>query len=290
MTYWCEFLAHIDDGQAIKVNILNTSYTFFIKNNIFGEKNINYNQIAVSDVLKRKYIENFENQILSFGKLDSVNFSFEPILKYDSNFTNAFKILKKNNYNHYIDMSLIIDLTKNENQLFKNIRTNYKAPIKKETLNLNLKIVDAKSIIRDRYVFDDWIRSYSNAINKGNKVLSKEAYDALTLSIKNNEVIIFCSYQNSRFLGGNLFSILNNIPSYSLGVVSYNAIQNNQRYVSHYLMWQSILYFKHNSFLYLEIDTSCLSQNKSEKEKNISFFKNGFGATYYPQYFFNKIL
>ena len=22
MTYWCEFLAHIDDGQAIKVNIL----------------------------------------------------------------------------------------------------------------------------------------------------------------------------------------------------------------------------------------------------------------------------
>ena len=281
MSYWCEYLAQIDSGKAVTINLLDNKYTFFTKNNNFGQRNINYNQLAIKDILKKNFVKNFEDEINNLGKIESINFSFEPILKYDVSFSNAFKVVKKNNYQHSIDMSLIINLSLSENELFNNIRTNYKTPIKKELSNMTLKIINSENINTERSIYDDWVECYSNAIKKGNKYFSKEAYNSLFLSIVNSEVVIFCAYENNKFLGGNLFSIIRNIPSYSLGVVSYMEDQNNQRYVSHYLIWHSILYFKKKSFLFLEIDTSCFLEKKTKKEESISFFKRGFGVMYY---------
>ena len=290
MSYWCKYLSEIDSGQSIELKINNKKYFFFIKDNNFGVKNINFNQISISTLIEKDFNDNFEAQLLKYENIKNIYFALQPILSYDLNFTKSIFLLQSKNYNHLVDFSLIINLNNNEITLFNNLRQNYKSTIKKEEKKIKVRLINNENIEYSNNIFEDWITIYSDAIKKADKTISKDAVKFLKLAIKNKEAIIFNAYEKNSIVGGVLFNMINNIPSYSSAVTIPLENKNNQRYINHFLIWKSILYFKNNDYKILEIDTSCSLNNKNSKQKNISFFKRGFGAVLYPQHFFSKTI
>mgnify|MGYP000232167296 CR=1 FL=1 len=187
------------------------------------------------------------------------------------------------------DFAYVIDLSMPLEQLYSNVRRRYKSFINKTLKLANHIILDQDNLNKE--VFCKYINFYYSI--KGNRRTS-EAFDKDYEAIKNGlEVIFICEY-NDKYIGAIAIHQYNNMARYNSALT----VTIDNLYPNHSLVWKSIEYLKKNNCKYYEIGEQVCDNGSyeiSKKEKDLSFFKAGWGGDLYPwmkaqkEYSFNDI-
>ena len=129
-------------------------------------------------------------------------------------------------------------------------------------------------------MFDSYIALYIKVKGKKRSLL---AFSQDEKAIKSGlEVIILCEY-NKHLVGAIALHTFSNKARYNSSIQDSKI--NRQVYPNHFLLWQSILYLKEKGFKKFEVGEQIIYEgvNKiTDKEKNLSHFKSGWGGNIVP--------
>ncbi len=201
-----------------------------------------------------------------------------------------FIIDERHHYNYllkfdYVDSSIltgIIDLEIPINLLWTNLRKSYRPLIKGEMKKYESLIMNSKNISRES--FSEFEKLYRLA--SGRDIYNDSEWGILYEMIKRDEGMVAFARLNNETIGACLFNHLNRKAYYSF---SANSPQYEKTFfIGHLLIWKSIEYYLERKFKFLELGWQFhrgqLLERPSDKEINISQFKNGFGGFSFPLY------
>jgi hypothetical protein len=288
---WNKFIFE-SDGDYINLIINEKEYCLPKKIKGFGKKNLFFIEFEINEVLKENFIEDLEKVLIKL-KIKELHLRLKPLY-------NNSRILKKS-IDHLIfhkykkkEINLILlNLNNDEKVLRSNLRKSYKSLINKEDKTVNIRF--SNSFVENETLFNDWKNIYSDAILRGNKIIPDKAYDHLKLACDSLECLISVAYENNIPIGGMLFSIDKDYAIYNSSLNIPKIEHDKKRSVGHCLMWHSIMELKKLGIKNFELGTFYDESSNSEhlkkwaiKEKGITNFKNGFGASIVPIYYFEK--
>ena len=179
-----------------------------------------------------------------------------------------FKILFcKNRYVLIPGYDMFVDLNYSEEYLWKTIRKSFKSFI-----NNGRKIFSLKKITSYRR-FDDCRLLHKKV--SGSITRSQRTWDIQYKDLKEDKSVVFyIEDDHENIIGFSIFNIGDTIVNYSVGV--YDRDKFNYLQISHFILWESILYFKNtHKYLYLGNYNPELKE-KNIKLSNINDFKMGF--------------
>ena len=189
----------------------------------------------------------------------------------DHGFKNEFS--EKNWYLFKCDKALILDLGKKKDLIYQNIRTSYKSLINKTRQNTSLEILDTNNL--EENLFEKY-SIFHNHLKK-NKRSSDNLKFNFNLIKEGKEIIFLCLLNNE--ITGSLVVLNLNKKAYVNSICKIN--NDIKIYPIHYLFWSSIEYFLNKKYKYFWIGEKANKniKNLSDAEKNLSFFKEGWGGT-----------
>ena len=180
-----------------------------------------------------------------------------------------------------LDMTRTIDLEKNESELKKNIRKSYHSLINWGIRELNIEIHDKTNI--KWTIMEQFRRLHIDESNRETRTVRtwEKQYEA----IKNGSS--FCITATSR-LG--LVSAAYFILSYNSCYYGSSASKRSlfDKPLNHGIIWKAILESKRKGALIFDIGSTYLDESRikfTKKQKNIAYFKEGFGGKYDLNYF-----
>ena len=176
------------------------------------------------------------------------------------------------------DFSYIIALKdKAISDIRSSIRNSFKSLINKTKKSTNLIILDKDNL--DREVFDKYVSTHYEI--KGNN-RTREAFEEDYKAICNGlETVLICEYEDS-FIGVVVLYTFNKKAIYNSAMQRYNF---SKIYPNHFLMWESIEYLHSNGYEYFLNGEQVVESDLyevSEKEQNLSYFKQAWGGEIYP--------
>jgi len=211
-------------------------------------------------------------------------FHYSPLLhtKNSHNYFTEFgykkDILYPNWYIYKSNHSYVIDLGNTKALLLKQIRKGHRSNISQTKKNAKLIILDSYSF--DQNLFNRYVKLYYQA--KGIR-RSAEAFKLDSVAIKTGfEIIMLCEY-NDELVGAVALHTYNNKARYNSSVQLYDI--DKGIYPNHFLLGAAIDYLKENGFELFEIGEQVTQSDLyqvSEKEKNLSHFKAGWGGDLIP--------
>ena len=211
-------------------------------------------------------------------------FQYSPLLhdKFFKNYYNDFGFIEGIFYpDWYIfkaKNSFIIDLNKDVDELYRSVRKSNKPHINKTRRETKCYVLDSSNF--DQSLFDSYIALYIKVKGKKRSLL---AFSQDEKAIKSGlEVIILCEY-NKHLVGAIALHTFSNKARYNSSIQDSKI--NRQVYPNHFLLWQSILYLKEKGFKKFEVGEQIIYEgvNKiTDKEKNLSHFKSGWGGNIVP--------
>ena len=231
-------------------------------------------------------IQNFIFEYIDYlakkHNIAKISYKFTPI---SPSFINSIKLP----YNYltrysFIDVSSstrLIDLKKDKETLWGELRRNHRRAIKKVKDRFDIEIYNKKTI--NKTVFDEYRLTHKKAAGRITRPLI--TFKKMYQWIKNGYGILVVSRdkKNNKNVGFELYCVYKN------NVYGASAA-NDPKYldlpIRHLIEWEAILYLKKNNCKYYEIGPEYVGPNlhyfPSKKEVNISFFKEGFGGFSIP--------
>ena len=231
-----------------------------------------------------KYIATRIEKIANQYQCVLSRFHYSPLLytKISHNYFTEFgyeeDILYPDWYIFKSNHSYVIDLSNTKELLLKQIRKGHRSNISQTKKNAKLIILDSYSF--DQIVFDRYVKLYYQV--KGIR-RSAEAFKLDSMAIKMGfEIIMLCEY-NGELVGAVALHTYNNKARYNSSVQLYDI--DKGIYPNHFLLGAAIDYLKENGFELFEIGEQVTQSDLyqvSEKEKNLSHFKAGWGGDLMP--------
>lgn len=177
------------------------------------------------------------------------------------------------------DLTCVLNLCFSEKELFCNFSKGHKSDVKKAEKNLQLQIIDKTNVSKEQIY--DFMNYYYKIAGKRTRPI--DTFDSIYRWIKNDYGVLLKANYNEYVCGYSLFIIYKDTSYYAMACKDKNYSEFN---ISHFLQWEAIKYLKNKGILYLEIGTQyfndTLNNFPSEKDKNISKFKRGFGGVIIP--------
>jgi len=222
------------------------------------------------------------DQIAKKEKVSLIRFSQTPLSinslnkKLSSSLSEAFATFE---YSDLPASSQTINLQKNINELWKNLRRNHRRLIKKGD---GIKIYFFNSQNISPHIFQNYEEMHYKAANK--KTRSPQTFKLMYEWIKNNLGFLAIAELEGKKVGFEYFSIYkNNVYASSIA----KDPQCQDLTIRHLLEWESILWMKKQGFYFYEVGHQPYwSPNK--KQINISLFKKGFGGLLVPLFIKEK--
>jgi len=304
VNYTAWFLNYIE-VLNIDSSIINTTFTVFNNNKaiaivpLYVEKirdnwqismgqepvyaPVFYNGVTSDFILEcYSFILNKINQIVKKFECILARFHYSPLLHTESSYNYFIKFGYSSEipypdwYTFKAKSTYIVDLLKSKNDLYKQIRKSYKSIINRTRRETKLHILD-KSFF-DHDLFDLYVQLYYT--NKG-RIRSLSAFDLDALAIRMGyEVLFLCEY-NGKLVGAIALHVHDKKARYNSSVQDHDTVKFI--YPNHFLIWEAIVYLKENSFELFEIGEQVdESTELSNKEKNLSYFKAGWGGGLIP--------
>ena len=199
------------------------------------------------------------------------------------------QILRPSWYIFKCDLAYVINLGVSIDELYSRIRRRYKSFINKTLKGAQYIVLDKNNLTKE--IFSKYINFYYSI--KG-KRRSLEAFDKDYEAIKNGLEVIFICESNEKYIGAIAIHKYNKMARYNSALT----VDMDNLYPNHSLVWKSIEYLKDNNYKYYEIGEQVIENGiyeVSKKEKDLSFFKAGWGGDLYPwvkaqkEYNFNDI-
>ena len=162
--------------------------------------------------------------------------------------------------------------------LFNNVRKGHKSNINRSQKLLILYVLDKHTYSQD--LFNRYVNLYYQI--KGN-LRNARAFKLDSVAVKSGfKTIMLCEYKNE-LVGAIALHTYNDKARYNSSVVKHNEFKGI--YPTHFLLWSAIMYLKDNKFELFEIGEQVVESELyevTEKEKNLSHFKAGWGADLVP--------
>lgn len=197
--------------------------------------------------------------------------------------------IKMYNYNYlmkyqYIDQSSltqILDLRKDEKELFSDIRKGHKSDIKRGE-KYEIEIYDKTNMK------DEMIHLYREIyeLDAGRVTRNSELFEFYLDFIKNDSGAIAFAKKDQKYVATLIVTLFENTAYYS----SYAELtdQLDQIPVGHVMQWKIIQYLKNRNIQYYEMGEQVFGKthysNPDQKLINISNYKRGFGGYTVPFY------
>ena len=171
----------------------------------------------------------------------------------------------------------ILDLKEDLISLRSNIRKSFKSLINKTEKNSNFILLDKNN--PNREIFDKYVQTHYEIKGQTRSLEAfEEDYNAICDGL---ESILICE-KDDLFVGVVVLYTFNKKAIYNSAMQRYD-IEN--LYPNHYLMWKSIEYLCEEDFEFFLIGEQIVDNSNykiSDKEKNLSFFKQAWGGELYP--------
>ncbi len=183
----------------------------------------------------------------------------------------------------YLDtsvLSTIINLKKDLNEIWSNARKRIKRAINSMENMLKINFYTYKNISDE--IFDAYQKMHLKAA--GRKTRPEFTWNLMKNWITQNKAILVSAELNKEEIGFAIFILYKQNAYYASGANDPNKADLP---IAHYLFWRVIKWLKQNLFNYFEIGVFSYPSFftiPSEKENQISFFKQGFGGKIYPVY------
>ena len=226
------------------------------------------NKIDLDDVSQIK------KELLKINPFLSFKFTFVQ------NFSpsNLDSLLKINPY--LIQENQFIDLSRDDEELFKNLKNNHKYEIKKALKNKNLStLILNQHNYKDGQIFQ---MMEMHKLVSGKKTRSKKSWNLMEIMIKRNKGFLVQVNHNNQVISYSFF-IYNSSESFYLSSVTLRN-KFNIAGINHLTLWSAITYAKNKlslSRFKLGVTKYVHSRNLNEvdkKKENIAFFKSRFGG------------
>lgn len=223
------------------------------------------------------------NEIDRLAKKEKVSFSRFVMSPLSVNYLNKNTSLHLKAFSSfdYFDIpvySQILNLSKNLNEIKRNIRHGHKAAITKGEKTLTTAIFDSFNITPE--IFDQYIGLYIKKFGAPKR--SSSTFNIMFERIKNKNDFLVFAYQNKYPIGVSYFYAFKNNAFYGSACNDPN-IKNVP--ISHTIQWTAIKWMKEKKINFYEIGYQPY-QSPNDKQLNISHFKKGFGGLIVP--FFMK--
>ena len=174
--------------------------------------------------------------------------------------------------------SYVINLNNTQEFLFKKVRKGHKSNINQSQKHLELVIIDKDSFSQE--LFNRYVNLYYQV--KGEKRSSK-AFKLDSMAVKTGfQTIMLCEYKNE-LVGAIALHTFNSKARYNSSVQLHNISKGI--YPTHYLLWSAVIYLRDREFDLFEIGEQVVESELyevTEKEKNLSHFKAGWGGELIP--------
>ena len=242
----------------------------------FGIDSLNVTQI------QKKKINEF------LGKLLSIDFDIFTIKGPD--YSNKLPLICEFLLNEpesimITELSRTIDLQKNDSDLKRNIRKSYHSLINWGLRELSIEIHDSSNIKWE--TVDKFRRLHIEASNRETRSIStwQKQYDA----IKEGSSFLITATSNLELVSAAFFILSYNSCYYGSSASDRSLFDKP---LNHGIIWKAILESKRKGALLFDIGKTYLDGSKmkpSSKEKNIAYFKAGFGGKQTLNYFIKYI-
>jgi hypothetical protein len=290
-------LSKVYDTENYTLLIKNTKenlaiFPIFVENDN-GNKKISYNTINVYSILFNQslsYSDSMKIIDIYFKELDklqikfnikSAKFQIDPILAIQNN--SKFNHINYYLLNHYTDKSeltYVLELDKTIEQLWTNVRKRYRNYINQmKKYDFDIKILNRNNCSKE--LFEQFLELHISI--KGNN-RSVKAFEMDYEAIINGSSVVFLFFKDNQIQASLQHYIYENIVIPNSAMQLYDYDEKNY-YPYHYIYWESIKYFKEENMKYYYIGNYSIENdtfNPSKKEKNITFFKSGWGGELYP--------
>lgn len=282
--------AHQKSFMVYKNNKIVGCIPVFLEN-INGEINLSYGGGAIPSPIideklnlvtqkkVRKFI--FENidKIAYENKIKKITMYIPSLSSVYINNLQKYNYLQEYGYIDVSDLTCIIDLSRSEQELFSNFSKGHKSDIKKAEGILKLEIINETNVTKNRVY--DFMNYYFRISGKNTRPM--DAFDNIYEWIKSGYAVLLKATYNSFICGYSLFAIYKDTSYYAMACKDENYIEFN---ISHFLQWKAIKYLKDRGVKYLDVGIQyfgdTLNSFPSDKDKNISKFKRGFGGFIIP--------
>lgn len=191
-------------------------------------------------------------------------------------------------YDGYVDCSeltCILDLRQTEEELFRNCTKGHKSSIKKGLQYLNVEIFDFESVTKKD--IESFMQYYFEVAGKITRPTN--TFENIYTWVKQGYAVLFKASYMGETCGYTLVNKYKNTAYYSMACKEKTKEEFN---ISHFLMWKSIEYLKKQNIFYYEMGLQHFQDKiyhfPSEKDKNISKFKRGFGGFLMPVFIAEK--
>lgn len=200
-----------------------------------------------------------------------------------------YNYLLRFGYANFSILTSIIDLRKPKDILWGNVRKSHKTRIKSAMGKYEVVVMDSNNITGNS--FSEFKKLYFLA--SGRHIYNDSEWDVLRDVIKRDQGVMALAKLDNEAIGVCFFTHLNGKVYYSLAA---NHPQYEKDYfIGHLLIWKAVEYYRERKFMFLEMGWQFypgqLLEKPTDKEINISQFKNGFGGSCFPLYrgtkFFN---
>ena len=231
----------------------------------------------IENIIKLQNVKNIKIRTPLIKENFDYNY-YEEFLKY-----NSFKLLKTNlNWMTLKSNTFaVIDLFKKSLKF----RSSYRSIINQSEKKFKLIIIDNENFQKENF------ENYSNFHNENkiNKRSDKVFLANKSLILANAQAIFLCEYE-SQIIGSVVINYFNKNAFYQSSV--NKKLTNRKIYPNHFLLNKSIEYLKEKKIRYFILGEIISKYEKLEKftdkEKNISFFKTGWGSDIFISTKFEK--
>ena len=170
----------------------------------------------------------------------------------------------------------LVELTKNENEIYSAIRKSYRPFINWGRKNLQLEYINADNPSYDKFFnFQNFHYNIS-----GRKTRSQESWDVMYTAIRKNMAELTLGYHMGELVSGTLIIDGKDISIYASGV--YDRSKFNLP-LSHWPLYDGILRSKKRGKKVFEIGLVDKGSNLEKKEMQIASFKCGFANNLSPE-------
>ncbi len=182
-------------------------------------------------------------------------------------------------YSDISSLTQVIDLSKPEDQLFRDLRNDYRQYIKRAEKIMSVSIFDGSNITSDQ--FERYRLLHRKAA--GRTTRPQSTFDMMHRWIQDGLAILSCASLDGRDIGFTLTSVYKDGAYYCSGC---NDPEVNDLPIGHLLHWRTMNWLKSHGTRYYETGLQQYASQPhslvSKKDWNVAYFKRGFGGVTVP--------
>ncbi len=230
---------------------------------------------AVSKALFRKI-----DELAVKHRAHRVSFRFSPPAPFFWRFTHPCpNPLLTEGFSDISLLTQVIDLSKPEEQLMRELRNDHYRNIRRAERIMSVSVFDSSSITAEQ--FERYRLLHAKAAGRITRPVS--TFQMMHRWIQDGLAVLSCATLEGRDVGFTLTSIYKDGAYYSSGC---NDPEFNDLPIGHLLQWRTTQWLKTHSIRHFEIGAQFYGPQThavvSDKERNISYFKRGFGGLTVP--------